>query len=133
MSLACCVLTTLAAQGWRHVILSNHVPELPALVEALGLGPVVEFVVTSALVGVKKPHPRIYELACTRLGVQPKDCRYVGDGGSSELTGAAAMGMSAVLLRVPEELDEGTYRAGTDDWHGPTVSTLGQVLCWLEP
>ena len=31
-------LKTLAAAGWRHVILSNHVPELSRIVEALGIG-----------------------------------------------------------------------------------------------
>jgi putative hydrolase of the HAD superfamily len=30
-------LARLRDRGWRHIVLSNHVPELPQLVEALGL------------------------------------------------------------------------------------------------
>jgi hypothetical protein len=33
------MLGWLRSDGWRHVILSNHVPELPALVERLALNP----------------------------------------------------------------------------------------------
>jgi putative hydrolase of the HAD superfamily len=35
-----------------------------------------------------KPDPRIFQLACKRLGLQPEDCLYVGDGGSNEFTAA---------------------------------------------
>jgi putative hydrolase of the HAD superfamily len=44
-------LRTLTAQDWQHVVLSNHVPELPALTEALGLAPYMARVFTSAAMG----------------------------------------------------------------------------------
>ncbi len=53
---------------------------------------------TRRVIGLVKPDPAIYQLACQRLGVIPEDCRYVGDGGSNELTGADASGMRAVLI-----------------------------------
>jgi putative hydrolase of the HAD superfamily len=42
------VLTELLAEGWNHVILSNHVPELPLLVHGLELRPLIHRVVNSA-------------------------------------------------------------------------------------
>ena len=51
-------LRELTRRGWRHFILSNHVPELPEIVTALGLCPLVEEVITSATVDYEKPTPR---------------------------------------------------------------------------
>lgn len=41
-------LATVAAGAWRNVILSNHMPELPALVDQLGLADSIDAVFTSA-------------------------------------------------------------------------------------
>lgn len=46
-----------AVEGWRNVIVSNQVPELPALVSQLGLANHVDAVLTSAEHGYEKPHP----------------------------------------------------------------------------
>lgn len=126
------VLTEIRARGFSTGLISDCTADVPEAWLATPFSALIDAPVFSCTAGVKKPHPRIYELVCTRLGAQPEDCWYVGDGGSGELTGAAAMGMSAVLLRAPEEVGEGIYRAGTDDWHGPTVPTLDEVLSWLE-
>ena len=45
------VLARLLDRGWRHVILSNHVPELEEIVACLGLEDVVDAVVTSTATG----------------------------------------------------------------------------------
>jgi len=67
--------------------------------------------VFSCDVGYVKPEQEIYELCVKRLGVKPADCLYVGDGGSDELRGAKACGMTTVItIRVikdlwPEKID----------------------------
>lgn len=71
-----------------------------------------------------KPDPRIYELATARLGVDAEDCFYIGDGADSELEGARAVGMEAVLLR-PGDTDPPT------DWAGRELASLGQTLSLL--
>lgn len=92
------VLRKLAAQGWRHVILSNHVPELPALVAALGLDAVIDLVITSALVGYEKPHPEIFRIALELAG-QPKVAWMVGDNVAADVLGAEQLGILAILVR----------------------------------
>ncbi|SFL34507.1 putative hydrolase of the HAD superfamily [Paenibacillus sp. 1_12] len=57
------------------------------------LGDYFDAVVFSYQVGYAKPDAAIYELACSRLGVDPKHCMFVGDGGSNELAGARSVGM----------------------------------------
>jgi len=53
--------------------------------------------VFSCCEGCMKPDPEIFLLCTERLGVEPEDCLYVGDGGNDELMASAAVGMTAVL------------------------------------
>jgi putative hydrolase of the HAD superfamily len=85
-------------EGWRHVVVSNHVPELPALVAALGVP--VDDVVTSAAVGWEKPNPRIYAAALARAGAEPGQAWMVGDNPVADVAGARAAGLRAVLVRT---------------------------------
>lgn len=54
--------------------------------------------VLSCDVGYAKPEPEIYEICLRDLGVDPGDVVYVGDGGSDELKGAGALGMTTVMM-----------------------------------
>jgi len=56
-------LSLTVAAGYRNAILSNHAPELPQLVAALGLNQWIDVTVTSATVGAEKPSP---QNLCTR-------------------------------------------------------------------
>ena len=56
-------LRALSERGWRHLVLSNHVPELEAIVTHLGLAPLLEAVVNSAMTGYEKPHPEAFAIA----------------------------------------------------------------------
>ncbi len=91
-------LSATAAAGWRNVILSNHVPELPELVTALGLDHHVDDVLTSALTGFEKPHPESYRLALSRHG-DPAVAFMVGDNPVADVRGAEAIGLPAILVR----------------------------------
>ncbi|KAB2958457.1 MAG: HAD family hydrolase, partial [Thermoanaerobaculia bacterium] len=53
-------LTALAARGVRLAVVSNWDERLPRVLAALGLARRFESVVTSAEVGVEKPHPAIF-------------------------------------------------------------------------
>ena len=54
--------------------------------------------VISGDVGLHKPQPEIYLLACERLGVEPAGCVFVDDL-RENVTGAEAVGMTAILHR----------------------------------
>jgi putative hydrolase of the HAD superfamily len=80
--------------------------------------------VFSCDVGVSKPDPRIYEIACERLGVEPADCLFVGDGANDELPGAERAGMTAVQLRAPGE----TLTPDGEAWQGASIEHLSEVV-----
>ena len=56
-----------------------------------------DVVVESSREGIRKPDPRIYALACERLGVTPDRCVYLDDLGIN-CKPAAAMGMMAIKV-----------------------------------
>ena len=58
--------------------------------------------VISGDVGLHKPQPEIYLLACARLGIEPADAVFVDDL-RENCAGAEAMGMTAVLHRDAKE------------------------------
>ena len=87
------------AAGWRNVILSNHVPELEALVGRLGLADLVEDVHSSAVSGYEKPNPRAFELALAAAG-NPAERWMVGDNPRADVAGAEAVGVPAILVRT---------------------------------
>jgi 2-haloacid dehalogenase len=63
-------LRTLKERGYVTAILSNGTPAmLQAAVQAEGLAPVLDAVLSVEEVGVFKPDPRVYQLAVDRLGV----------------------------------------------------------------
>jgi len=55
-------------------------------------------VVISGEVGMHKPQPEIFELACERIGLTPADCVFVDDL-RENCEGAEAIGMTAILHR----------------------------------
>jgi putative hydrolase of the HAD superfamily len=92
-------LELLAQNGWNQVILSNHVPELPALVAALGLSPYFTAIHTSGTTGFEKPHPRSYAAVLETFASTPARVVMVGDSYSADFAGARAAGLEAVLVR----------------------------------
>ena len=95
------VLEDLRRDGWSHAILSNHVPELPLLVEGLGLGPLIECVVNSATTGFEKPNPEAYRTALATIGATG-NVWMIGDNITADVLGAEAAGLRAILVRTED-------------------------------
>jgi putative hydrolase of the HAD superfamily len=91
-------LAALSAAGWTHMILSNHVPELPSLVEKLGIATHFRSVLTSAAIGYEKPHALAFRAA---VSAAPLGSRLVmvGDSYLADYQGALSAGLEAVLVR----------------------------------
>ncbi|WP_188237840.1 HAD-IA family hydrolase [Sphingopyxis sp. LK2115] len=61
-----------------------------------------DHVIESSKVGVRKPDPRIYEMMCAALGVQPAACVYLDDLGIN-CKPASRMGMHAIKVTSGEQ------------------------------
>jgi len=126
------VLTRLKSEGYKTGLISDCSSETTTVWEDTAFPPLFDATVFSCLAGVRKPDPAIYLLATEQLAVRPEECLYIGDGSSHELTGAANVGMHPVLIRVPYEDEPGTYRIDPEQWDGPRISSLTEVLALLE-
>jgi putative hydrolase of the HAD superfamily len=91
-------------------LISNWDNRLSGLVEGLGLASELQTIVCSAEVGLHKPDPRIFELACKRLGVEPEQAAHVGDHHYADIVGAQAIGMRPVL--IDRHASSRTWRSG---------------------
>ena len=117
-------LAELRRRGHRLGLISVCTEDVPYVWDDTPLAGTLDETIFSCDVGLSKPDPRIYELACERLEVEPAECLFVGDGANDELPGAERAGMTAVQLRVPgEELTESGKK-----WQGASIQHLGEVL-----
>lgn len=92
------MLERLREDGRRLAVISNADGRVARYLESAGLADLFEIILDSALVGIEKPDPRIFDMACERLGVDPSECVYVGDTYEVDVVGARRAGMRAVLL-----------------------------------
>ncbi|HEY7692443.1 MAG TPA: HAD-IA family hydrolase [Gaiellaceae bacterium] len=118
-------LSTLRERGLRLGMISNASSELSVLWQESQFAPLFDATLFSADEQMMKPDRRLYRRMAELLGVEPADCMFVGDGAYRELQGAAAVGMTPVLIRVPH--DEWEHE-GAIGWTGPRVSALSEVL-----
>ena len=126
-------LQILRSLGLKTCLVSDCSQELPQIWRETPFAPLFDSAVFSCCVKIRKPNREIYLEACRRLGVQPSECLFVGDGGSRELTGATEAGMSAVLLASPEEQDNAdTHRIDEETWTGRKISDLKELLPIIE-
>jgi putative hydrolase of the HAD superfamily len=122
------VINTLKSSGYKVGLISDCSPETPAVWAYTPFVDIFDATVFSCVVCLKKPDPRIYQLACERLGVKPEDCLYIGDGSSYELTGALKVGMHPILIRDPGETVDTHFVDREEDWQGTLITSLKEVL-----
>ena len=92
------VLMQLRAKGIRNAILSNGTPAmLKAGVDSAGIGGSLAAVLSIEEVGIYKPDPSVYQLACDRLGVTRDRICFVSSNGW-DVAGAATFGFQTVWL-----------------------------------
>lgn len=124
------VLGQVRARDLRVGVLSDCTIELAQYWAELPLAGLVDARVLSCEQGRRKPDPELFAAIAGQLGVAAPQCLYIGDGGGRELTGATRAGMHAVMLRAADWT--ANVAAGReDDWQGPAVPALTDVLALL--
>ena len=101
-------LDELDSMGLRLACVSNafmSADVLSRIMDERGLGRHLEFVISSADAGIRKPHEAIYLAAASRLGLAPEEIVYVGDRVSADVEGPAAIGMPGILTHQYRQED----------------------------
>jgi putative hydrolase of the HAD superfamily len=90
------------AAGLALACLTNNIAngeERPDVAEVMAL---FDVIVESSKLGIRKPEPRFYELACEALDVTPPECVFLDDLGIN-LKPARAMGMATIKVESPAQ------------------------------
>lgn len=122
------VVSTLSALRRRGIatgLVSNCTEEVALVWSQSPFAGLLDVAVFSATAGCMKPDAAIYLLACDRLGVEPGECLFVGDGANDELRGAREVGMTPVLIHAA---GREPHRAEIQDWSGLRIIAIPQVL-----
>lgn len=107
-------LKSLKAMGYRVGLISNagDARDIHMLVDRNGLRPYFDRIWISADVGVRKPHPRIFEIALDSMYVRPKEAVMVGDSLNADILGANNIGMASIwLTRRADPVENDKFRA----------------------
>lgn len=125
------LLRTLKSRGLRTGLLSDCTIEVPPLWLESKMQPFIDCPFFSCILGREKPDPHFYLELCSSLNVLPERCLYVGDGGSNELSGAQAVGMSPVRIRIEAEEAEGPVRYDEDCWSETIITSLSELIEYI--
>jgi putative hydrolase of the HAD superfamily len=120
-------LAALKQQGAMIGVVTDCSVETPMAWPTSWLHKFVDAVTFSCEVGLRKPDPEMYLSVTRNLNVRPEECLFVGDGGSSELSGARSLGMDTKLLADPKLSD--TDRIDEElDWRGGVIHSLAELV-----
>lgn len=122
------MLAEAKALDYKLGLISDCSPAVPQLWSDTTFAPLIDVPIFSCAVGLKKPDPRIYRLACRSLGVRAERCVYVGDGSSDELRGASKAGMYTILFSCDYTDSYDAHRPTVDGWQGPMISRFDNLL-----
>jgi HAD superfamily hydrolase (TIGR01549 family) len=116
------LVAELRGRGFRVGAISDWEETLPELLSDLDLAPYLDSLAVSAIVGVTKPDPRMFQEGLRQIGVAPEDALHVGDWYELDVCGARAVGMQAILFDHPRR---------RPDSDCPRVETFDQLAVLL--
>ncbi len=123
------VLLNLSRRGYRLGLVSNVSDGAAVPIDHLGIGRLFDEVVLSHEVGLLKPDPAIFLLACERLDVSPREAAFVADGGFGELDASRSLGILSVLI----EQDHQSRDYGASKEYDLKVHSLEELLTLFPP
>lgn len=102
------LLKFLREKHCRVGVISNfqHAPHVRKVLRRHKLLQMLDTVIISGDVHVKKPDPKIFEIALERLGTRPEETLFVGDDPERDIRGAASVGMQTRLFQNGASLFE---------------------------
>ncbi len=81
-----------------------------AKIDHMGLGMLVQTIVISESVGVKKPDRKIFEIALQGVEVAASETIFIGDNAEADIVGPSKMGMRTVWVRNGLSWEHATFK-----------------------
>jgi HAD superfamily hydrolase (TIGR01509 family) len=119
------MLGQLRANGFRLGLISNAADDenTQTLVDKCGFRQYLDFTISSAVYGKRKPHPGIFLFALDNFGTLPERAVMVGDTYDADIAGGHQVGMNTIWItrRLREAIGA---RGGIAD---AVVSALSEI------
>ncbi|GAB2477386.1 hypothetical protein GCM10027030_09710 [Luteococcus sediminum] len=97
-----------SAAGWTPFVVTNGVvPQQDLKITRLGLDAHLAGWVVSDVVGVRKPDPRIFDIAAEQAGQSLEGAWMVGDAHDTDIAGAQAAGIRSIYLSRGRQWPQG--------------------------
>jgi len=93
-------LQTLKERGLHLGLISNAADDenTQTLIDKGGFRPYLEFIISSAAFGIRKPHPSIFQTALDHFQVKANEAVMVGDLLETDILGAHQIGMKSIRI-----------------------------------
>lgn len=89
------------SESYPIVLVSNFYGNIAKVLETYGIRKYFRSIVESAVVGIRKPDPRIFTLGVKALGLPAGECLVIGDSFRKDIEPALEAGCKAVWLKGP--------------------------------
>lgn len=107
------------------VLVTNFYGNVSTVLSEMGFDGLFHHVVESAVVGVRKPDPRIFLLGVEALGLQPREVVVVGDSVDKDIVPAHQAGCQTVWLRGEQWAD---LPPGADSAADRIICNLNELI-----
>lgn len=112
--------------GYPMVLVSNFYGNIESVLREYGLDGYFSKIVESAVVGVRKPDPKIFSMGVEALGMQPSEVLVVGDSYRKDILPALAIGCQAVWIKgLPWQPADNAMP------YNPSIDSLPELLLLL--
>lgn len=86
-------------ERYPMVLVSNFYGNIAVVLQEFGFDGIFQTVIESAVVGIRKPDPRIFTLGVEALGLQPEEVTVVGDSIDKDILPAKKAGCHTVWFK----------------------------------
>ena len=114
------------SQKYPMVLVSNFYGTVATVLKDFGIDGYFRQIIESAVIGVRKPDPRIFEHGVKALGLNPEETLVIGDSYRKDIVPAESIGCQAVWIKGKgwtEDEDRQTY--------ANIISSLDELLPML--
>lgn len=93
-------LSELQKRGYRSAMITNAAYgwDVQQLIDKAGLRPYLSLITISGEVGIRKPHPQIFDQTLKACGTAPENAVMVGDTVRADILGASRFGMKSIWI-----------------------------------
>lgn len=94
------------AERYPLALVSNFYGNIDTILRTYGIRHLFRGVVESAVIGIRKPDPRIWQIGCIILDLQPSRVLVVGDSIDKDIVPARSIGCATAWIRGRQWRDE---------------------------